>query len=66
MNILDQWDVVNEALGLGKISEFIERKPLNNKKTCEKCNGTGEVEVYGGGENFDWDVVGIKKCDCKN
>lgn len=32
---------------------------------CEICNDEGFVEVMGDGENFEWDVVGYKRCHCQ-
>ena len=32
---------------------------------CNICNDTGEVEIMGDGDNFEWDVVEIKRCSCQ-
>ena len=32
------------------------------EEECEKCNGTGYIEIMGDGENFEWDVVDTKPC----
>ncbi len=37
---------------------------IEESKVCERCKGTGEIEIMGDGENFEWDVVGIKTCEC--
>lgn len=29
---------------------------------CSNCLGTGEVEVMGDGDGFEWEVIGIKRC----
>lgn len=29
---------------------------------CEICNGDGYIEKIGDGDNFECDVVGIKRC----
>lgn len=29
---------------------------------CEDCKDTGAIEVMGDGDNFEYDVVGIKRC----
>lgn len=34
------------------------------KMDCELCGGTGEVEIMGDGDNFEWDVVDVKPCEC--
>lgn len=31
-------------------------------KTCEKCSGTGVIEIMGDGANFEWDVIDTKPC----
>lgn len=33
---------------------------------CSKCNGTGFItkEIYGDGENFEWDVIDEVKVNC--
>lgn len=29
------------------------------------CDGSGELEEYGDGDNFEWDVISVKSCRCK-
>ncbi len=31
-------------------------------KDCDLCDGTGEVEIMGDGDNFEYDVVDRKPC----
>lgn len=34
---------------------------------CDKCGGTGSIEVMGGSEADEWGVVDIKRCpECNN
>lgn len=32
---------------------------------CDDCQDSGEIEIMGDGDNFEWDVVGIKRCHCQ-
>lgn len=47
------------------IKEALE-KQYNRKFDCPKCGGQGfvEREIYGDGENFEWDVVGVETISC--
>ncbi len=31
---------------------------------CEICDGTGWIEDMGDGDNFEWDVIGYRRCPC--
>jgi len=35
------------------------------KYNCQKCLDTGKIEILGDGDNFEVDVIGIKKCICQ-
>jgi hypothetical protein len=43
----------------------IHKEQVEEKFDCELCQDTGEIEVMGDGDNFEWDVVGIKQCSCQ-
>jgi len=34
------------------------------EKNCERCGGTGVIEIMGDGAHFEWDVVDTRPCDC--
>ena len=33
---------------------------------CEKCGDTGVIEIIGDGDNFEVDVIGVKRCPCQD
>lgn len=35
------------------------------KFNCERCEDTGLIEIMGDGDNFEWDVIGHKRCKCQ-
>jgi len=42
-------------------------EPEEEKIVCPygECDGSGEIEIMGDGEHFEWDVIGYKKCLCR-
>lgn len=57
---MNQIDVHNE------IDKIIEETDMFEETfMCDVCKDTGEIEIMGDGDNFENDVVGIRKCDCQ-
>ena len=40
----------------------IEDKEIETMYDCDMCQDDGYIEEMGDGENFEWDVIGHKKC----
>ncbi len=33
---------------------------------CDKCNGSGVIEIMGGSESDEWGVIDTKPCACRD